>query len=433
MKTIRINIKSSLLIFTIVFAVSVLLNACNNGAEKKPADVKKEMPEEQEGVTAFTKAQYETSGIQLGGIERKQLSGTLKVNGLLDVPPQNQVSISLPFGGILKNTELLQGMWVNRGQVIARMEHPDYIQMQQDYLDARSQLSFMEKEYKRQEELSQENVSAAKTFERTTADYNSLKSKVQALKQKLSLINIHAENLETSGINSSIPVVSPISGYVTEVNANIGKFVQANEVLFEIVDTRHLHVELMVFEKDVPRLREGQEVRFTLANETKEREAEVHLIGREISLERTVRVHCHLKQEDKNLLPGMYLKAIIEAGASETNALPNEAIVSSGGKKYIFIQLPNEEHAGEASAENKNEQKIKEPEASRKEPATEGAEEGEDGEYTFKMVEVTTGISDRGYTEVLLPRGFDSNAKNIVHKGAYDILSKMNNIEEEEE
>lgn len=397
----------------IVF-MALAFPACNSRSETETAEGAKQEHHEEEGTVEFTKVQYEATNVTLGGVEKRQLSGTLKVNGLLDVPPQNQVSISVPFGGVLKNTELLQGMWVNKGQVIARMEHPEYIQMQQDYLEAASELTFMEKEYKRQEELNKENVSAAKTFEKVTSEYNSLQSRVEGLKQKLSMLNINANNLSTGRIYSSIPLVSPISGYVTEVNANIGKFVPANEVIFEIVDTRHLHVELMVFEKDVPKLKEGQNVRYTLANESKEHEAEVHLIGREISSERTVRVHCHMKSEDKNLLPGMYLKASIETGAAETNALPEGAIVNSEGKNFIFIQVAaEEEHPEEGN--DKADKKVK-------------AEE-EHG-FKFKAVEVATGGSDGGYTEVILPEGFDVNAKNIVVKGAYDLLSKMNNSEE---
>lgn len=403
----------------------LLFAACDSKSGSEATEgSEEEHHEEEEGTVEFTEVQYKATGVTLGGIEKRQLSGTLKVNGLLDVPPQNQVSISVPYGGILKNTELLQGMWVKKGQVIARMEHPDYIQMQQDYLEASSELVFMQKEYKRQEELNRENVSAAKTFERVTSEYNSLKSRVEALRQKLSLLNINANNLSTGTIYNSIPLVSPIDGYVTEVNANIGKFVSANEVIFEIVDTRHLHVELMVFEKDVPKLKEGQNVRYTLANESKERQAEVHLIGREISPERTVRVHCHLKNEDKDLLPGMYLRASIETGAADTYALPNDAIVNSEGKNYIFIQVPAEEEHHEEKHEEGQKDTDEQKEA-----------DGEHGEeehgFRFKAIEITTGASDGGYTEVTLPEGFDINAKNIVVKGAYDLLSKMNNSEEE--
>lgn len=399
MKTNSITIRSFKQFLPFILVTLTALVSCTGSSSKEePAE-----PEhlEEEGTVEFTEAQFKTTGIVLSGIEQKQLRGVLKVNGLLDVPPQNLVSISVPYGGILKSTDLLQGMWVNKGRVLARMEHPDYIQLQQDYLEAASQLTYMQKEYERQETLSRENVSAAKTLEKTTAEYRGLQSRVEGLKQKLALLNIDAGGLSTTTIASSIRIIAPISGYITEVNANIGKFVQANDVIFEIVDTRHLHAELMVFEKDIPKLKEGQTVRYLLANETKEREAEVHLIGREIGAERTIRVHCHLKEEDKNLLPGMYLKAVIETGAAETAALPDEAIVTSGGKKYIFIQTEGETETDTTHA------------------------------YHFKMVEVQTGISENEYTEVTLPEDFNPNTKNIVVKGAYDLLSKMNNSEEE--
>lgn len=364
------------------------------------------------GTVEVSEVQYNTTGIVLGSIQERQLTGLLKVNGQLDVPPQNQVSISVPYGGILKDTDLLQGMWIKKGQVLGRMEHPDYIDMQQAYLNAIAQLEFMEKEYKRQQELNRESVSAGKTFEKTTAEYKALITTVEGLKQKLSLLNIQADKLVASGIMRSIPLISPISGYVTQVNANIGKFVQSNEVIFEIVDTHHLHAELMVFEKDVPKLKEDQKVKFVLANENKEREAEVHLIGREISSERTVRVHCHLLNEDRELLPGMFLKATIETSGNQTTTLPSEAIVSNNGKNYFFVRVDAES----------NRQPSEEKENTQAQPTS----------FTFKAIEVNTGVSDNGFTEIFIPEGFDKNSKNIVLKGAYDLLSKMINTEEGE-
>ena len=275
--------------------------ACGSNTGKAPAtdSVQAEAhgPAE-EAVVELTEAQMKTTGLQTGGLEQRELSGTIRVNGLLDVPPQQMLSISMPIGGILRNTDLLEGFWVKKGQVIAQMEHPDYIQLQQDYLETKAQLVFLEQEFERQKELSAENVTAKKTFQKTESERNTLRVRLEALKQKLLLMNIQVSRLEGGTILRSIPVLAPISGYVTKVNANVGKYVSPNEPLFEIVDTEHLHAELTVFEKDIPRLKIGSKVRFILSNESKERTATVHLIGREIDNDRTVRVHCHLDRED---------------------------------------------------------------------------------------------------------------------------------------
>jgi cobalt-zinc-cadmium efflux system membrane fusion protein len=222
------------------------------------------------------------------------------------------------------------------------------------------------------------------------------------------MININLASLEAGNITSTGSVYSPISGYVTEVNVNIGKFVNPSDVLFEIVDTEHLHAELTVFEKDIPKIKIGQKVRFTLANETKERTAKVYLIGREIGTDRTIRIHCHIDKEDKELMPGMYLKGIVEAGGVLVTALPEEAIVDYQGKKYIFIPTVEEAHGDEKS---------------------EGAEGHVEGK-PFKMVEVQTGNAENGYTEIFLPEGVNENTEVVV-KGTYAILSKIKNSEEE--
>lgn len=373
----------------------------------------------------MTEAQVKTAGITLGSVEKRPISGTIKVNGLLDVPPQQLVSISVPFGGFLKSTSLLQGVHVSKGQIIAVIENPDYIQVQQDYLDAKNQLEFSKADYERQQQLAAESVNSKKALQQAKAAYESWLAKKTGLQAKLKLLNIDLSKVDKGEITSTSNVYAPISGYVTEVNVNIGKFVSPTDVLFEIVDTEHLHAELIIFEKDVPKIKLGQKVRFILANETEERMATVYLIGREISPERTIRIHGHIDKEDKNLLPGMYLKAVVEVGAIPVSALPDEAIVDFQGKKFLFLQ----EAASEEHHEEKHEAGHKETD---KEKEVDTQHLAESHGSKFKAVEITVGVSDNGFTEVNLPDTFDITASNIVLKGAYDLLSKMNNSEEEE-
>ena len=387
--------------FILVISFIVLLSSCGSA----PAESAEEHHEEEENTVELTGAQMKTANVTFGNVEQKQISGTIKVNGELDVPPQQLVSVSVPFGGFLKNTPLLQGSRVQKGQVIATIENSEYIQLQQDYLEARNEFEFAKIDFERQQQLSTENVNSQKTFQQSKASYQTWTAKKSGLQAKLKLLNIDLENLEKGNITSTANIYSPINGFVTEVNVNIGKFVSPTDVLFEIVDTEHLHAELIIFEKDVPKIKIGQKVRFTLANETAERIATVYLIGREISTDRTIRIHCHIDKEDKNLLPGMYLKAIVEAGSASVNALPDQAIVDFQGKKYVF-----------AAGEEK--------------PSDSDNKEGEQEGTHFTMIEVTTGNSELGYTEVFLPENWKTETQVVV-TGAYSILSKIKNSEEE--
>ena len=356
---------------------------------------------EDENNVQLTEAQGKTAGIMLGKIENKQISGTIKVNGVLDVPPQQLVSISVPLGGFVKNTSLLQGSRVKKGQAIATIENLDFIQIQQDYLEAKGQLELTEADYKRQQELAKENVNSQKTLQQSRTNFSTWQAKYNALREKLKVINIDIRSLEAGNVTSAINLYSPIGGYVTQVNVNIGKFVTPTDVIFEIVDTEHLHAELIVFEKDVLKLKIGQKVRFTLANETEERMATIYLIGREINKERTVQVHCHIDKEDTELLPGMYLSAHVETSGSLVPALPDEAIVDYNGKKYIFIV-----------SDEKNED----------------AKPQESGQH-FTMLEIQTSNRELGFTEVNVPDSLSQ--AEVVVKGAYSLLSKMKNSEEE--
>jgi cobalt-zinc-cadmium efflux system membrane fusion protein len=364
--------------------------------EEEPAAKEETEHHEETGMVSITPEQYEVAGITLGTLESKSLSATIKVNGLLDLPPKNLVSISTPLDGIVKSTEMLQGMRVKKGTVVATIQNTEFIQMQQDYLDYKSQLDFLKQELARQEELSKENVNSKKAVQKARSEFNSISARLLGQKTRLSLLNINFPSLERGNISRTFNLYAPISGYVTQVNTNTGAFASTTDMLFKIADTEHLHAELTVFEKDVPKLRIGQKVKFTLANEESERMATVFLIGREISKERTIQIHCHLDKEDSQLIPGMYLKAYVESGSNKVSALPEEAIVEFEGKKYVFVQLKKE---------------------------------AKDKSYEFKMKEVQVGISENGYTQVSLA---DQENDNIVIKGAYDLLSKIKNAEEEE-
>ena len=380
-----------------ILAIALIIQSCNQVPEKKKEVALEEAQHGNEA--AITPEQYETAQIELGSIEMKVLSGTIKVNGMLDLPPQSLVSISTPFEGIVKSTEMLQGMKVKKGQVVVVLQHPDFVQIQQDYLDYSSSLEYLKLEYERQQELSSENVNAKKTVQKAKSEYQSMLARVRGLKVKLKLMNVNLSVLEKGNIQSTLTLYSPINGYVTEVNTNIGATASPADILFKIADTEHLHAELTVFEKDVPQLKIGQKVRFTLANENKERMATVYLLGREISKERTVNVHCHLDQEDGQLLPGMYLQALVENGSQKVEALPEKAIVDFEGSKYIFI---------------------------------EGSKKDKELRH-FEMIEVKAGVTELGFTAVSALNKMDLTKERIVLNGAYDLLSKIKNSEEVEE
>jgi membrane fusion protein, heavy metal efflux system len=392
---------------TLFFIFNIILLAsfysCSKSDKKDTRGPEVASTHADETSVSVNAAQSKIAGIKLGKVEQKQITGTVKVNGVLDVPPQQLISISVPLGGFLKNTELLQGSRVKKGQLIATIENMDFIEIQQDYLEARGQLELASADYARQQELAKENVNSQKTLQQAKTNYSTWNAKYNALREKLKVIHADIAAVEAGNVRSTMNVYSPIDGYVTQVNVNIGKFVSPTDVLFEIVDTSHLHAELIVFERDVPKIKIGQKVRFTLANESTERIATVYLIGRAIGQDRTVQIHCHLDTEDDELLPGMYLSGVVETGGTTVPALPDEAIVDFQGKQYIFV-----------SSENAGSKMINAKEQTQH----------------FEMVEVDAQRSGSGFTEISLPDSLQQ--ADFVVKGAYELLSKIKNSEEEE-
>lgn len=392
-------------IIGVLFLLAVLCSCSKSEGEKVETTggaSKEEGKQTETNTVELTKAQYETAGIEIGTTTTRNISEVVTANGKIDIPPQNLVSISAPMGGFVRKTELLQGMKVRKGQVLATIENPDFIQIQQDYLETQSRLEYAQLEFKRQTELSKENINAQKILQQASSEVKTQKARLEGLTERLKTAGISLKTLNNGTIVNSASIYSPISGSVTTVNVNIGKYVNPTDVMFEIVDTDHLHVELSVFEQDIPKIRLGQLVHFTVSNNAgKEYVAKVYLVNQKINEDRTVRVHCHLTKNEPTLLPENFVKAIVETGANPVTALPEQAIVDFEGKSYIFIQN-----------------------AAAKDSTGTG--------LVFDMTEVNRGASENGFSQVKFQEGFDGKNAKIVLKGAYALLAKLKNAEEEE-
>jgi cobalt-zinc-cadmium efflux system membrane fusion protein len=388
--------KYSMLSLIAVIWVTVL-TACSGG-EKAGAKIKEEeiIPGD---IVELREDQVKLAGIETGVIELRSLSAALKVSGTVAAAPQNFATICVPMGGFVKSTSLMPGNPVRKGQTLAILENQEFVDLQQNYLEARNKLEFAEAEYKRHNELYKEDVYSQKNVQQVTAEYKSLKAQVKGLEQKLSLIGINPSKLNEDNISSSIPVVSPISGYVKSVNINLGKNVAPSDVLFEIVNSDKLFLELTLFEKDASKVADGEKIRFFVNNEPEQHEAVIYQTGKSIGNDKTYKVYANVLSACKNLMPGMYVNAVIETSGQQVTALPSEAIVSFEDKDYIFVFERNKTEDGK--------------------PFTE-----------YRMIQVKKGVSDNGYTGIILPDGFEAKTARIVVKGAYNLMAAKKNAGE---
>jgi membrane fusion protein, heavy metal efflux system len=381
--------------FFMLLATAFFVISCGN--KNKSAEETGEHEVLPPNTVEMNDAQYKAAGIELGDVEQKVLSTKLRVNGIVSVTPQNLVSVSAILGGYIKSTALVQGSPVSKGQVIAVIENPEFIELQQNYLESKSKLEYAETEYNRQKDLNKENVNSAKTFQMATAEYKGLQSKVYALEQKLKMIGIDAKRLEVDKITSSIPVLSPISGYVKVVNVNVGKFVNPTDVIVEIVNTQNMTLELTVFEKDIDQVSIGQTINFILPDKPDNKlSAVIYQVGKALNEDKTIKVYATIEKENMILLPGMYVNAIIDTKNDSVTALPSEAVLAFEDKNYIFI-------------------------------FSEKKKEGDKFVTLFKIIEVEKGISENGFTEVIFPKNFVVEPNKIVIKGAYNLLSALKN------
>jgi len=372
----------------IIITSMIFLLACGRSEEKSQAEnVNDSVPE----MIKLTDAQLKSSDIRIGTIQQSNIASIIKVNGKIDVPPQNMVSVSMPLGGYLKSTKLLPGMHLNKGEVIATMEDQRYIELQQEFLTTQLELTFAEAEFNRQRELNQNKSISDKLFQRSEMEFQTKKISLNALSEKLKLIGLNPETLGKNGISKTINIYSPIDGFVSKVNVNIGKFVSPTDILFELVNPTDIHLNLFVFEKDLEKISIGQKlVAFTNNKPNEKHPCEIILISKDLSADRTAEVHCHFEDYDKTLLPGMYMNAEIEVKSHKTYVVSEDAVVNFEGKNYVFIALSPSE---------------------------------------FKMTEVELGVQERNMLEII--NGESLKDAQVVLQNAYTLLMVAKNKSED--
>ncbi|MEH6305947.1 efflux RND transporter periplasmic adaptor subunit [Olivibacter sp. CPCC 100613] len=335
--------------------------------------------------------QISSAGIEVGKPLSEHISGMVALQGAVDVPPKNTVNLSFPMSGYVKSTSMLPGKQVKKGEVLAVLADMQFIQLQQDYLTAKTNAALAEAEFDRQRELNASKASSDKVFQQAKAEMERQRILVSAFGEKLALIGIDQHKLNASNVRKEVSLISPINGFVAKVNVAVGKYTSPTDVLFELIDPSDIHLSLKVFEKDLPNIVIGERVSaYTNNNPAKKFGAKVFLVSRTFDENRMADIHCHFDQYDPSLVPGMFMNAEVAVKDVKALVVPEEAIVRWENKYYVFIER---------------------------------------SQGNFIMTEITPGIQRDGKQQI------EGNAINIdtklVVKNAFSLLMKIKNTEEE--
>lgn len=371
-------------IFYFLGAIFLLIaSSCGNG-EKKTTDAMH--PEN--GQIVLSKQQFVSSNMSLDTLKIASFPEAVKVSGMIDVPPENRAIINAIMGGYIKETSWLIGDQVKKGQLLVVIENPEFVKMQQEYLEVKEQLNYLKAEYERQRVLFEEKISSQKSFLKTESEYKMSVAKYNGLKKQLEMLNISPEQAEQGNLKATSIIYSPLNGSITKLNVSKGTYVSPASPIMEIIDNSHIHLELSVFEKDIMKIKKEQPIKFKIPEASPELyEAEVHLIGTSIGENRSIKVHGHLKNGAKsNFLTGMFVEANIITDDNNLSALPSEAVVSIDDKTYVLRLL----------------------------------EENEEG-YIFEQIEVRTSAAYLNYTGILNTADFKKGDK-FLGKGAFNLV-----------
>ena len=390
--------------FLILFIASILVTACgnkngsdghtNNGEQKTEA--KESQNEGQEVV--LSKQQFNTLKMKIDTLTLRNMSGYVEANGTLEVPPQNEAAITSVIGANVVSIKVIEGDKVSKGQVVAYLSHPNIIKLQTDYLNAHSNSVFLKKNYERQKRLYDAGVGSGANFQKAEAEYNASKAMVNGLAAQLKILNVNTTPVRNGTIAQQIALSSPIEGFVQKVEVKTGQYVEPQTELFEVVNTHHVHADLMVFEKDVYKVKRGQKVSFTIQSvPDEELTAEIYSVSKTFEDNpKAVHVHAEIENKKGNLIPGMYIQGKIQVENTKIKALPESAIIKEGDRYYVF------------SAEKEND------------------------DWSFKPFEVILGAKDNNWTAVQFSEEIKPNTK-FAYNNAYYLIAEMKKGEAEHE
>jgi cobalt-zinc-cadmium efflux system membrane fusion protein len=314
--------------------ILILFSGCGQKTTEDPTTGSKEF----ENYISLTQAQFDQGKMALGTMEERVFPKVVRANGMIDVPPENKAVISAIKGGYVKTAPLLIGDTVTKGQALLTLENPEFIELQQQYMEIHEQLVYLKAEYERQTVLHAENISSQKKLLKAESDYKTALSKNLSLGKQLKMLHIDPVKVLEGNISSTLTLFAPISGSITQVNITKGAFVSPTVELLEIINNDHIHLELSVFEKDIMKVKKGQKIEFIIPEVTANKyKAEVHLVGTSITSDRTIKVHGHLDKEETPFLSGMFVEADIITDSYSEKALPSESIITVEGVPYILV------------------------------------------------------------------------------------------------
>ncbi|MAZ29215.1 MAG: efflux transporter periplasmic adaptor subunit [Cytophagaceae bacterium] len=348
----------------------------------------------------LSQQKFEAMGLKVDSLPTKSLTGLVEANGQLEVPPQNEAAVTAIIGANVTSIKVIEGDKMSKGSVLGYLSHPDLIKLQTDYSNAYNRMKFLDKEYDRQKRLYDAEVASGRKFQETESEYNSMKGMVKGLESQLHLFGVNLDRIRNGNVYSQVPVVSPINGYVEKVNIKVGQFVQQQTEMFEIVNTEHIHADLMVYEKDVSKVKEGQTVEFNIESlPESDLSAKIYSVGKTFEKNpKAVHVHAEIENKQGDLFPGMYLTGKIATSENKVTALPEEAIITENGEPYIFTA-----------------KKV-----------MEGGEE----EWALSPLKVVTGQTDGGWIEIKLLQPLEKG-QMVVWNKAYYLISEMKKGETE--
>ncbi len=368
--------------------ILIALNACKTN--DKSTDLNKKTTSTLGSlIVRLDKDQIKEANLKTTILEKGNASLDIHLNGKVDVPPTAIASVSIPMGGYIQDINLIPGNFVKKGSTIATIKDPQYIQLQEDYLTVKSKSVYLSQDLDRQKLLLQQDAISKKAFQLLQSEYNTNLIALKSLAEKLQLINIDPSSLNVDKISSKVNLVAPISGYVSKVNINKGKYVAPTDILLELIDPNDVHAAITIFEKDITLFKEGMKGKVVLANEPNNSYAvSVMVVSKNLDEDKTGLVHCHFMNTPKNVVPGMFLTADFSVKNSDAVIVPVNAIQRFQGVDYIFIQNSSNE---------------------------------------FEAKKVSVGSINKSTAAILNPEATEWVGKNIVIENAYSLLGKLMN------
>ena len=284
--------------------------------------------------------QQKSLGITLATVGKNNMMNSRLFPAEIAVPIGQERVVSAAQSGLIDQLFVAAGQEVKKGQTVAHVISADLVNLQKDYLQAKTQQKLLAKSLARDQALFKEGIIAERRLLETESAHEEISASVTQRRQALRLAGMGDATINklhsASNMHSGVSLVAPIDGQILEQMVTTGQRVDMGMPLYRIAKLNPLWLEIHAPLEGLPLIKLGMPVSIPKLQSSGKLIAIVRSVNK---ADQTLHLRAEITQNVESLSPGQFVEAQINASdATPKFSVPKSALVRQGAETLVFVQ-----------------------------------------------------------------------------------------------